>query len=214
MFYATSQDHGLKHNPFKALVVPRPIGWISSISASGHVNLAPYSFFNAVADSPPIVLFAANGQHCEGGYKDTLRNVEETGQFVCNLVTAELREAMNTSSGNAPRQVDEFELSGLEQEPSQLVKPPRVKQSLAHLECEYLQTVKLPTTIAGSANNVVFGKVIGIHINDAIIHDGKIDMQAFRPVARLGYHDYTTVDSIFSMNRPDTLYNSLQEHTK
>ncbi len=202
MFYATSEHHGLKHNPFKALVVPRPIGWISSISASGHVNLAPFSFFNAVADSPPIVIFAANGEHTEGGYKDTYKNVHETREFVCNLVTWELREEMNLSSSQAPRAVDEFELSELDQEPSQLVKPPRVKRSLAHLECEYLQTVQLPALTPGASNNVVFGKVLGIHINDAIIHDGMIDMHAFRPVARLGYFDYTTVDTIFSMPRP------------
>jgi len=203
MFYSTTDHHGLKHNPFKALVAPRPIGWISSISAAGHVNLAPYSFFNAVADSPPIVIFAANGMHHEGGYKDTLKNVQETHEFVCNLVTSELREQMNLSSSQAPHDVDEFELSGLECEPSRLVKPPRVKRSLAHLECRYLQTVQLPAEQPGLANNVVFGKVIGIQINDAIIRDGIIDMRAFQPVARLGYFDYTTVDSVFSMPRPD-----------
>ncbi len=203
MFYLTSEHHGLKHNPFKSLIVPRPIGWISSISASGHVNLAPYSFFNAVADNPPIVLFAANGEHSEGGYQDTLKNVQETGEFVCNLVTWELREQMNLSSSRVPREANEFELCGLKPEPSQLVKPPRVKGSLAHLECEYLQTLQLPSDTAGVSNNVVFGKVLGIHINDAIIQDGMINMQAFRPVSRLGYMDYSTVDTIFSMPRPD-----------
>jgi flavin reductase (DIM6/NTAB) family NADH-FMN oxidoreductase RutF len=202
MFYSTADHHGLKHNPFKALIVPRPIGWISSISADGHVNLAPYSFFNAVADSPPVVLFAPNGEHTDGGYKDTYKNILETHEFVCNLVTWELRDSMNISSGDVSRETNEFELSDLEYEPSELVKPPRVKRSLAHFECRYLQTVQLPANTPGTTNNVVFGEVIGIHINDSIIEDGMINMQAFKPIARLGYFDYTTVDNIFSMRRP------------
>ncbi|MEE8285339.1 MAG: flavin reductase family protein, partial [Gammaproteobacteria bacterium] len=137
MFYETKDHHGLKHNPFKSLVVPRPIGWVSSQDRNGVVNLAPYSFFNAVASEPPIVMFSSNGAHGEGGYKDSVSNVQDTGEFVCNLATWENREAMNTTSTMVARSVDEFELSGLTPVPSKLVNPPRVKESPVHLECKY-----------------------------------------------------------------------------
>jgi flavin reductase (DIM6/NTAB) family NADH-FMN oxidoreductase RutF len=202
MFYETRNHHGLKRDPFKSLVVPRPIGWISSMDASGRVNLAPYSFFNAVASAPPMVMFSGNGLHGEGGLKDSVKNAGETGEFVCNLATWELREQMNASSGMLPRDVDEFEVAKLTPVPSKLVRPPRVAESPAHLECVWLKTVPLPSDDPDEPNNVVFGKVVGIHIDESIILDGMINMNVFRPIARLGYMDYTVVDSVFTMRRP------------
>ena len=202
MFYETDNHHGLTRDPFKSLVAPRPIGWISSQDADGRVNLAPYSFFNAVASNPPIVMFASNGVHLEGGLKDSLKNAQESSEFVCNLATWELREKMNATSAMLPREVDEFEIAGLTPVPSKLVKPPRVAESPAHLECVWLETVNLPSNNPDEPNNVVFGKVIGIHIDDSILRDGLIDMTAFRPIARLGYMDYTVVDTVFTMKRP------------
>jgi len=202
MFYRTTEDHGLKFNPFKALVAPRPIGWISTISADGEVNLAPYSFFNGVSYTPPMVMFCANGSHPEGGDKDTLRNVHETGEFVCNMATWELREEMNTTSSSVARKVDEFDLAGLEREPAELVAPPRVKASPAHLECRHVHTTTLPSTMPGGANNIVIGEVLGVHIDESIIKDGMIDTGAMRPIARLGYFEYTVVDEVFTMPRP------------
>ncbi len=202
MFYETKDHHGLKHNPFKALVAPRPIGWISSQDTEGRVNLAPYSFFNAMASDPPVVAFGCNGRHMAGGVKDSLANIEATGEFVCNIVTYELREAMNMTSTSAPRDVDEFEVAGLTAAPSHLVKPPRVGESPVHLECRYLQTVNLPSDNPADPNNVVFGQVVGIHIDDAIIKDGMIYWPSFHQVARLGYMDYTVVEKVFAMDRP------------
>ena len=202
MFYETRDHHGLKHNPFKSLVVPRPIGWVSSQDSRGVVNLAPYSFFNAVASEPPIVMFSSNGAHTEGEYKDSAKNVAETGEFVCNLATWELREKMNTTSAMVARSVDEFALAGLTPSPSKLVRPPRVAESPVHFECTHLQTVELPTDDPSRPNLAVFGKVIGIHIDESIITDGMIDMNVFKPIARLGYFDYTVVDNVFSMPRP------------
>ena len=203
MFYEPKDGHGLPHDPFKSIVVPRPIGWISSIDAEGRVNLAPYSFFNAVASAPPIVLFAPGGQHREGGLKDTIANVEATGEFVCNLATFATREAMNATSAAAPRSVDEFELSGLTPLPSRLVKPPRVQESPIHMECRHLRTLELPSDDPAQPNHVVFGEVIGIHIDDQVLKDGRVDVAAVAPIARLGYMDYTVVEKIFTMARPD-----------
>ncbi len=202
MFYRTDQPHGLPHNPFNALVVPRPIGWISSISAEGHVNLAPYSFFNGVAYSPPQVMFATSGPHTDGGLKDTIANVQETGEFVVNMATWELRFAVNDTSTPAPRDVDEFEAVGLEKEPAELVKPPRVRQSPVHLECVYTQTVELPKTDPDDANLVVFGTVVGIHIADHIMVDGMVDLKKADPVSRLGYRDFGRVSDIYAVPRP------------
>ncbi len=202
MFYEADQPHGLPRNPFKSLIVPRPIGWISSVSQDGVVNLAPFSFFNGATDHPPIVCFSCNGPHTEGGYKDTLTNIEATGEFVVNIATWDLRHEMNASSAMAPRDVDELSAAGLEAVPSELVKPPRVGQSPVHLECVHLKTVALPSTLEGSTNNTVFGRVIGIHISDDIITDGFVDMNKFRPIARLGYMDYCVVDNHFTLTRP------------
>ena len=202
MFYESKDHHGLKHNPFKSLIVPRPIGWVSTLDGDGVVNLAPYSYFNGVGSEPPTVMFASEGTHTEGGFKDSATNVRETGEFVCNLATWELREAMNATSANVARNINEFELAGLTPTPSRLVKPPRVKESPVHLECTHLKTVELPSHDPGRPNLVVFGRVIGIHIDDSIIRDGMIDMKVFKPIARLGYMDYTVVDNVFTMRRP------------
>lgn len=202
MFYETSNPHGLKRNPFKSLIVPRPIGWISSQDSRGVVNLAPYSYFNGVGSEPPTVMFASEGTHVEGDFKDSATNVGETGEFVCNLATWELREAMNATSAQVARSVDEFELAGLTPVASRLVKPPRVKESPVHLECAHLKTVELPSNDPERPSQVVFGRVIGIHIDESIITDGMIDMQRFHPIARLGYMDYTMVDNVFTMLRP------------
>lgn len=202
MFYETRNHHGLKHDPFKSLIVPRPIGWVSTRDSNGVVNLAPYSFFNGVCSNPPTVMFASEGTHSEGHFKDSATNVGQTGEFVCNLATWELREAMNATSAQVPRSVDEFELAHLTPVPSRLVKPPRVKESPVHLECTHLKTVELPSNDPERPTLVVFGRVVGIHIDDAIITDGMIDMDRFHPIARLGYMDYTMVDNVFTMRRP------------
>ncbi len=204
MFYEPKDpgSHGLPHDPFRSLVVPRPIGWISTQGRDGVANLAPYSFFNGVAHAPPIVMFAPNGQHVEGGPKDSLRNITETGEFVVNVATWELREEMNLTSAAEARGVDEMALVGLEAAPSRLVRPPRVKASPIHFECKHLQTVELPTDDPAQPNHTVFGHVIGIHISDDILTDGMVDMNKFRPIARLGYFDYTVVDNVFTMLRP------------
>ena len=202
MFYETKEHHGLKHNPFKSLIVPRPIGWVSTQDRRGIVNLAPYSFFNGVCSDPPTVMFASEGTHIEGDFKDSATNVRETGEFVCNLATWELREAMNATSAHVARSVNEFELAGLTPVPSRLVGPPRVKESPVHLECTHLQTVELPSNDPERPTLVTFGRVVGIHIDESIISDGMIDMDVFKPIARLGYMDYTVVDNVFTMQRP------------
>jgi len=202
MFYETKDFHGLPHNPFKSLVVPRPIGWISSRDRDGRVNLAPFSFFNAVAENPPVVMFSAGGRHSEGGHKDTPINVEATGEFVFNLATWELREKMNLTSATAPRDWDEFKLAGLTPVPARLVDLPMVKESPVHFECRYLQTVELPSADPDHPNKVIFGRVIAIHIDDRVLVDGKVNLAAIRPIARLGYMDYAVVDTIFTMQRP------------
>ena len=205
MYYEPGhQHHGLRHDPFKSLVVPRPIGWISTVCRDGIVNLAPYSYFNAVSHNPPVVLFGP-GPHPSKQLKDSRRNAEETGEFVVNIVIDELREQMNFTSADSPSDVDEMARAGLEPLPSRLVKPPRVAGSPAHLECKYLQTVELPSDDPTAAPAIVLGTVVGIHIDESILTDGMVDMNKFRPVARLGYMDYTVVDNVFTMNRPDPI---------
>jgi len=209
MFYEPGKsDHGLPKNPFNSLVIPRPIGWISSIDSAGIVNLAPYSFFNAVSYRPPTVMFSSSRGTTspDDDHKDSQRNIEETGEFVCNLTTWDTREAMNQTSATVARDVDELALSGLTAAPSKLVKPPRVAEAPVHLECKHLKTVELPGTAPGDVYNVIFGNVVGIHIKDEFITaDGEIDVAKMRPIARLGYQDYAVVnpDTIFTMQRPD-----------
>jgi flavin reductase (DIM6/NTAB) family NADH-FMN oxidoreductase RutF len=202
VFYRPADGHGLARDPFNQLVVPRPIGWISSTGRDGRVNLAPFSFFNAVAYVPPQVMFATTGPHREGGDKDSLRNIRETGEFVVNLATWTLREAVNASSAPAPPGVDEFELAGLTKAAAHVVAPPYVAESPVHFECVLTTTVELPTPDPGDRNTVVFGEVVGIDIADAAIVDGRIDVLRLDPIARLGYDQYTRVVDVFSMRRP------------
>ena len=198
MFYDTAKNnHGLPRNPFKAIVAPRPIGWITSMSAKGEINLAPYSFFNAVSDNPPIVLFSSEGP------KDSLVFVEETKEFVCNLATFNLRAAVVDTSEDLPRGVNEMEKSGLAAAPSRLVRPPRVAASPCALECRLLQVIHL-VDLEGRASSryVVFGQVVGVHIDDRFIKNGRLDTAAMRPIARCGYADYSVVNEVFAMRRP------------
>ncbi len=203
MFFRPGEEHGLRGNPFNQLVVPRPIGWISSVGADGHVNLAPFSFFNAVAYVPPQVMFATTGPHREGGPKNSLGNIQESSEFVANLATWELREAVNLSSAPAPAGIDEFELAGLTKTPARVVGAPYVAESPVHLECRLTRIVELPTPDADDPNTVVFGQVVGIDIADRAIIDGRVDVRALDPIARLGYDQYTRVVDVFSMRRPD-----------
>jgi len=202
VFYRTDvNDHGLPHDPFKACVVPRPIGWISTMSPAGVHNLAPYSFFNGVATAPPMVMFASNGLQPHGA-KDSLANVEETGEFVANLATWDLREAMNRSSAPLGPDVDEFAFAGLEALPAKLVRPARVAGAPVHLECVHHQTVDLPSNEPEGRNAIVIGQVVGVHIEDGLISDGILDLSRVQPLARLGYFDYTVVNEMFSISRP------------
>ncbi len=198
MFYETARnDHGLPHDPMKALVVPRPIGWISTLNAGGVPNLAPYSFFNLVASPPHIVAFSS------GRRKDTQDNIEATGEFVCNLATDDLRNAVNDSAAHVASDVDEFDLAGLTPAPSRLVKPPRVAAAPVHLECVYLQTVALRGRDgADTVWSLVLGEVVGVHIADEFIKDGIVDTSAMAPLSRLGYLDYGVLGKIFALPRP------------
>ena len=203
MFFDDPRKHGLRHNPFKALVAPRPIAWVSSVDIEGVANLAPFSYFNACADKPPTIMFAPNNPRPNGENKDTLRNIEQTNEFVVNLTGFDLREAMNRTSAHVEPSVDEFELAGLTPVPSVHVKVPRVAEAPVSLECRFLTRLRLPSDHPRVENNLVIGTVVGTHIADGIIRDGMIDMAAYRPVARLGYMDYTSVESVFEMLRPD-----------
>ena len=198
MFYDARTKAPLKHDPVKALVAPRPIGWISTLSRDGVANLAPYSFFNLVASGPSIVAFSSAGR------KDSQTNAEQTGEFVCNIASFDQREAVNSSAATLPPEVDEFALTGLGTLPSQLIKPPRVLGAPAHLECVHLQTVPLFSK-DGVRNgfDLVLGEVVGVHIDDQFIKEGLVDTGAMRLIARLGYLDYSVTDEVFAMRRPD-----------
>jgi flavin reductase (DIM6/NTAB) family NADH-FMN oxidoreductase RutF len=200
MFYEpTKRNHGLPHDPFKAIVAPRPIGWITSMSRNGEINLAPYSYFNGVSSDPPMVMFASEGR------KDSVVFIEETREFVCNLAVFDLRREMNTTSGPYPRGVDEMKEAGLEAVASVLVKVPRVKASPCAMECKWLQTVRLNDADGHLTQRyIVFGQVIGVHIDERFIVDGLLDTAAMMPIARAGYHDYfvATPQTKFSLRRP------------
>jgi len=202
MFYETGSKAPLSPDPFKSLIVPRPIGWVSSIDSQGRVNLAPFSFFNAVAEDPPMVVFAPNGLKVEGLLKDSRRNIEETGEFVCNLATWDLREHMNATSMGYPAGTDEMQAAGLTPAPSRLVRPPRVAEAPIHLECRLWRIITLPSPDPKVPNDLVVGEVVGIHIDDALIKDGRVDIVAAKPIARLGYSEYACVDTKFRMRRP------------
>jgi flavin reductase (DIM6/NTAB) family NADH-FMN oxidoreductase RutF len=200
MFYRPEDGHGLPHNPFNAIVTPRPIGWISSRDAQGVRNLAPYSFFNAVAYVPPQVMFASTGaKDDQPGTKDSVANIAETGVFCVNIVEYGARDAMNASSATLAKEVDEFEAAGLVAEPCRTIDCPRVAGTPAALECKLTQIVTLP----GAANRVVFGEVTGIHMRDDCLRDGRFDVTTYQPLSRMGYRDYTRVTDVFELLRPD-----------
>lgn len=203
MYYEPGRtEHGLPHDPFKSCVVPRPIGWISTLGADGVANLAPFSQFQNITFDPPIVMFSAN-QTTSGRRKDTTVNAEREGAFVWNMATYDLREAVNLTAQELPPQVDEFEAAGLTKAPSRLVRPARVAEAPIQFECAYMQTVRLPGGGVMGTVDVVFGWVVAVHIADwALTPDGRIDVARLRPLARLGYHDYTCVERVFSMSIP------------
>ena len=197
MFYEADKAHGLPHNPFKAIVVPRPIGWVSTRSKDGVANLAPYSFFNAVCDTPPMVMFSSTG------YKDSVRNIEETGEFVCNQACLDLVEAMNTSSSAVPSDVNEFELARITEVDCELISAPRVLEAKTALECKLINVQRLKDLAGQDTENwVVFGQVVGVHIDDTLLVDGQLDTARMKPLARLGYMDYSVVDHVFQVERP------------
>lgn len=189
----------LPHDPFKALIAPRPIGWVTTLSKSGAVNLAPYSFFNAFADRPPIIGFSSVGR------KDSVTFVEETREFVWNMPTYDLRDAMNATSAPLPRGQSEFEHAHLPQVASRLVAPPRVAASPAALECKLIEVQQLKDMNGALVDNfLVLGQVVGVHIDERFIKDGIVDMAAMQPIARCGYMDYVIADHVFTLNRPMT----------
>jgi flavin reductase (DIM6/NTAB) family NADH-FMN oxidoreductase RutF len=199
MFYRPEDGHGLPHNPFNAIVTPRPIGWISSRGKDGQDNLAPYSFFNAVAYVPPQVMFASTSAKADrGDTKDSVANIRETGVFCVNIVEYAMRDAMNQTSGAWDRDVDEFTLAGIDRAECDTIACSRVASAPANLECKLTQIVTLP----GEANVAVFGEVTGVHMRDDCLKDGMFDVLAFNPLARLGYRDYTVVRDTFALNRP------------
>lgn len=199
MFYHPPDGHGLEHNPFNAIVAPRPIGWISSRGISGVDNLAPYSFFNAVAYVPPQVMFASTGHKPDReNSKDSTDNIRETGVFCVNVVQESMRHQMNLTSGNYDEGISEFELADLKKCECKTIPCSRVAEAPANLECRMTQIVK----INGSTNFVVFGEVTGIHLRDDCIADGYFNVLHFSLLARLGYFDYCTVNELFTMDRP------------
>ncbi|WP_375261244.1 flavin reductase family protein [Palleronia sp.] len=199
MFYRPEDGHGLPHNPFNAIVSPRPIGWISTRGADGSENLAPYSFFNAVAYTPPQVVFASTSAKPDrGDTKDTVANIRETGVFCCNVVSSALKDAMNQSSGPWGRETDEFAHTGLERAECETIACPRVVAAPANLECRMTQIIQ----IEGANNFLVLGTVTGVHIRKDALKDGRFDVVSFRPVSRLGYRDYAEVTEVFEMPRP------------
>ncbi len=200
MFYRPADGHGLPHNPFNAIVTPRPIAWIGTRGADGADNLAPYSFFNAVAYEPPQVMFASTSAKPDrDGTKDSVANIRDTGVFAINVVEYAMRDAMNQTSGPWDKDTDEFALAGLDKVQCDTIDCPRVAGAPATLECKLTQIVQLP----GTANFTVFGEVTGVHLRDDCIKDGLFDVTTFNPLTRLGYRDYSVVREVFSLNRPD-----------
>ncbi|MDU0341904.1 flavin reductase family protein [Bosea rubneri] len=198
MIYSSSgEPHDLKHDPFKAIVAPRPIGWISAVSAKGEVNLSPYSFFNAISSRPNIVMFSSENR------KDAVAFIEETGEFTCSLVTRALAEQMNQTSAPLPRGESEYAHAGLAMAPSRFVKPPRVAASPAALECKLLSVQQLRDLDGQEVPRwMVLGQVVGVFIDEAYVRDGRFDTAGANPIARCGYADYAEVTELFSIARP------------
>ena len=199
MFYRPEDGHGLKHNPFNAVVTPRPIGWISTRGADGSENLAPYSFFNAVAYVPPQVMFASTSSKPDrDGTKDSVSNIRDTGVFCVNIVEYAMKDAMNETSGPWPKEVDEFTKAGLERTECETIACSRVAAAPASLECKLTEIV----TLKGEANFLVLGEVTGVHLRDDCVKDGLFDILSFQPLTRLGYRDYSRITEVFSLARP------------
>jgi flavin reductase (DIM6/NTAB) family NADH-FMN oxidoreductase RutF len=199
-FYEPVNGHGLKHDPFNAIIAPRPIGWISSCDARGHVNLAPYSFFNAFNYRPPLIGFSSTS------WKDTVSNIQETGEFVWNLATMALAQAMNQTSATVPHEINEFKISGLTEVPSRLVKPPRVLESPVSFECKLSQIIQLQGADGRKAEAwLTLGEVVAVHIDKRLIKDGIYQTALAHPIMRAGrMGDYfeVTPEAMFEMPRP------------
>ena len=193
----------LPHDPFKGMVVPRPIGWISAMSKSGQVNLAPYSYFNGVLSHPRIVSF------CSESEKDSAAFAIESGEFSWSMATWDLRDRMNATSEGLPRGQSEFEFAGLATAPCRLIKAPRVADSPAAMECKVTQVVRV-LDLAGRETGgvVVYGQVIGIHLDERFVKNGRFDLAAVRPIARCGYDEYAVINGVFAMKRPASGGNS------
>jgi flavin reductase (DIM6/NTAB) family NADH-FMN oxidoreductase RutF len=197
-----TSPHNLPFDPFKSCVIPRPIGWISTLDRAGVPNLAPFSQFQNLSYDPPHVMISAN-EGSNGESKDTIRNIERTGEFVWNMATFDLRHAVNISAQEVPPEVDEFELAGVTKAPSRLVKPFRVAESPVHFECRFTTSLRLPRRSGDATTDIVIGEVVAIHIKDDVIgKDGRLDVLKIKPLARLGYYDYTTIESTFEMVIP------------
>ncbi len=199
MFYRPEDGHGLPHNPFSAIVAPRPIAWISTRAGDGTENLAPYSFFNGVAYTPPQIMFSSTGPKMGiDENKDTLASIRETGVFCVNIVASAARDVMNATSAHLPRDVDEFAHAGAARAECETIACSRVADAPASLECRHVQTL----TLEGGAM-VTFGQVTGVHMRNDCVVDGRFDVTRFQPLARLGYRDYAVVTEVFSLERPD-----------
>jgi flavin reductase (DIM6/NTAB) family NADH-FMN oxidoreductase RutF len=213
MFYDTAKnDHGLPYNPFKACVVPRPIAWVSTLSHDGIVNLAPFSMYNQLGYDPPFVCFSGSCRPTTGQAKDSVTNAEETGEFVVNMATYGLRERVSASAQFVPPEVDEFDIAGVTKLPCRMIRPPRVAESPVNMECVYYSTLTLPANRRDTVHRVVIGRVVGIHIaDDALTAEGRLDIAKIRPLARLGYTDYTSVTDVFSMKPQGTAAGQIGE---
>lgn len=204
MFYHPKDGHGLPHDPLKAILAPRPIGWISSLDTEGRANLAPYSFFNGCGDHPAMVMFAQTGRKDrDTGLKDSIANIQATGEFAHSVVSLALRDAMNASTGSYPAGVDEFEKAGLTKGAGKEIAVPHVAEAPAVLECKLFRVIDdLPVWRDDTFNIMVIGEVVGIHIREEYLVDGILDVTSYNPVARMGYMDYTTVEEKWQMRRP------------
>ena len=200
MFYEPKRGVPFDIDPFKSLIFPRPIGWISSVNKKGIANLAPYSYFNAVTDEPPQIMFCSNGSSAHGKYKDSLSNILSTKEFVVNFVTSNTRNQMNISSRDFKPNEDEFYFSKLKKKKSKLVKAPSVNDSPVNLECKLVKIIKLKSN-SKKISTMVIGEVIGIYINNKFIKNNRVDSVSMRYIARMGYSEYTTVSSKFNLKR-------------
>lgn len=201
MYYEVNDENKwLKH--YKSIIVPRPIGWITSKNKNGIINLAPYSFYNAISTNPPMVVIGPGGYSKSGSNKDTLLNIELNKEFVCNFVNWDLRDIMNLSSYSYNNDESEADELKVELEDSINVDIPRVKLSPAHFECKLYKIIELPPDSRGHPNHIIIGSIIGINIKNEIMNDGKVDISKLKPISRMGYDDYALINTIFKMDRP------------